>query len=74
MSLAKGNGGQKGLLREQQKEDKGKCGPAAEWARVLVTKDMEKAEVLNVFFASVKKGRLVFRNLKPLQLGESLEQ
>ena len=69
MSLVKVHGRRKGLLHEQQKEDKGKCGPAAEWTWPLVTKDIEKAEVPNAFFASVKKVKPAFRNLKVLQPG-----
>lgn len=37
-------------------------------------KDMEKAEVLNVFFASVKKVRPAFRNMKLLNQRGNVEK
>lgn len=40
-------------IHQQQLEDKGKHEPTVEWSWDLGTKDMEKVEVLNVFFASV---------------------
>lgn len=50
LSLVQVCGRWEGILHEQQREDKGKCAPAAEWTQSLVTKDMGRAEVLNVFF------------------------
>lgn len=49
-------GQQEGLLQifQQQKKDKGKCGPAV---GNMVTRDMEDAKVLNALFTSAFTGK-----------------